>query len=139
MPVDCTENDTAIALTEVLNALSKELESGRLADHVDGSTTGSTCTDPVGSTCDATRGSTSGGATQGGGGRLTLDHALYVHLFLENMGHFAAANAVYCKRFPGSNPPARACVQVSNWGCHATFAWGDAAIAPSRNTSTHEA
>ncbi len=29
--------------------------------------------------------------------RMDLGHCLYAHLFLANMGHFQAANAVYCK------------------------------------------
>ncbi len=43
---------------------------------------------------------------------LTLGHALFVHLYLANMGHFAAANNVYAKYFPAMDPPSRACVQV---------------------------
>ena len=45
---------------------------------------------------------------------LPLDggHALFVHLYLANMGHFAAANSVYIQTFPAIDPPSRACVQV---------------------------
>lgn len=43
---------------------------------------------------------------------LTLDNALFVHLYLGNMAHFAAANAAYCAHLPASRPPSRACVQA---------------------------
>ncbi|GIL63455.1 hypothetical protein Vafri_17493, partial [Volvox africanus] len=43
---------------------------------------------------------------------MDLHHCLFVHLFLANMGHFQAANGVYCKHFPCRDPPSRACVQV---------------------------
>lgn len=43
---------------------------------------------------------------------LSLNHAIFVNLFLANMGHFAAANSIYCRYFPTVNPPSRACVQV---------------------------
>ncbi|GLC43297.1 hypothetical protein PLESTF_000414800 [Pleodorina starrii] len=43
---------------------------------------------------------------------MDLHHCLFVHLFLANMGHFQAANGVYCKHFPSRDPPSRACVQV---------------------------
>ncbi|KAG2444776.1 hypothetical protein HXX76_001519 [Chlamydomonas incerta] len=43
---------------------------------------------------------------------MDLHHCLFVHLFLANMGHFQAANGVYCKHFPGRDPPSRACVQI---------------------------
>jgi diphthine-ammonia ligase len=39
---------------------------------------------------------------------------LFVHLYLPNMRHFAAANAVYAQFFPAINPPARACVQLES-------------------------
>jgi hypothetical protein len=45
-----------------------------------------------------------------------LHHALFVHLYLGNMGHFAAANNVYCRHMPQHNPPSRACVQVGTGG-----------------------
>mmetsp|Transcript_35745 Transcript_35745/g.79546 ORF Transcript_35745/g.79546 Transcript_35745/m.79546 type:complete len:894 (+) Transcript_35745:147-2828(+) len=72
VPADCTENDTANALHDMLAAVERELAAMHLE----------------------------------------LNHALFVHLFLANMGHFAAANAVYCRHFPAHNPPSRACVQV---------------------------
>lgn len=37
----------------------------------------------------------------------------FVHLYLADMSHFAAANAAYCRHLPQINPPSRACVQVS--------------------------
>jgi enamine deaminase RidA (YjgF/YER057c/UK114 family) len=36
----------------------------------------------------------------------------FVHLYLADMGHFSAANAVYSSLLPGTNPPGRACVQL---------------------------
>lgn len=42
----------------------------------------------------------------------------FVHLYLADMAHFAAANAVYCRHLPQLNPPSRACVQV-----RALWAW----------------
>ena len=36
----------------------------------------------------------------------------FVHLYLADMGHFGAANAVYSALLPGVNPPGRACVQL---------------------------
>lgn len=38
--------------------------------------------------------------------------ALFVHLYLADMGHFAAANVAYCGHFPAVSPSARACVQA---------------------------
>ena len=43
---------------------------------------------------------------------LTLHIALFVHLYLADMSHFAAANAAYCHHFPTVSPSARACVEV---------------------------
>ena len=43
---------------------------------------------------------------------LTLHVALFVHLCLAEMSHFAAANAAYCRHFPAVSPSARACVEV---------------------------
>ncbi len=43
---------------------------------------------------------------------LSLGHALYLHLFLSNLGHFAAANKVYSKYLPQEDAASRACVQV---------------------------
>ncbi|GAX85055.1 hypothetical protein CEUSTIGMA_g12475.t1 [Chlamydomonas eustigma] len=39
-------------------------------------------------------------------------YAVFVHLYLANVGHFASANSVYCKTFPSLEPPSRATVQV---------------------------
>lgn len=40
-------------------------------------------------------------------------HAVaFVHLYLADMAHFSAANAVYSALLPGTNPPGRACVQL---------------------------
>ena len=44
---------------------------------------------------------------------LNLRFALFVHLYLADMAHFAAANAAYCRRFPAVSPSARACVQAA--------------------------
>ncbi|KAK9813243.1 hypothetical protein WJX72_011346 [[Myrmecia] bisecta] len=44
--------------------------------------------------------------------QLWLADALFVHLYLADMEHFAAANAAYCCHFPGVSPAARACVQL---------------------------
>lgn len=43
---------------------------------------------------------------------LDLGSAVFVHLYLASMGHFGAANSVYCSYFPSLDPPSRACVQV---------------------------
>lgn len=43
---------------------------------------------------------------------LSLEDALFVHLHLLDMRHFAAANAAYCQHLPKSQPASRACVQV---------------------------
>ncbi|KAG1662759.1 hypothetical protein FOA52_006784 [Chlamydomonas sp. UWO 241] len=50
--------------------------------------------------------------------RLGLDlsrHCMFVHLYLGNMGHFAAANKAYSHAFPLSNPPSRSCVQATSY------------------------
>jgi diphthine-ammonia ligase len=39
--------------------------------------------------------------------------ALFVHLLLRDMAHFAAANAAYCSVVPLLRPPARACVEAA--------------------------
>jgi enamine deaminase RidA (YjgF/YER057c/UK114 family) len=36
----------------------------------------------------------------------------FVHLYLADMGHFSAANAVYSALLPAASPPGRACVQL---------------------------
>ena len=38
--------------------------------------------------------------------------AVFVHLYLSNMSHFAAANSAYSCHFPSLNPPSRACLQT---------------------------
>jgi len=43
---------------------------------------------------------------------LSWRSALFVHLYLADMAHFAAANAGYAEALPPINPPARACVQL---------------------------
>jgi len=43
---------------------------------------------------------------------LSWRSALFVHLYLADMAHFAAANAGYAMALPPVNPPARACVQL---------------------------
>lgn len=43
---------------------------------------------------------------------LDLDSSLFVHLYLADMSHFAAANQAYCQHLPSVSPPSRACVQV---------------------------
>lgn len=43
---------------------------------------------------------------------LSLGAALMVHLYLADMACFGAANAEYCRHFPVSSPPARACLQA---------------------------
>ena len=43
---------------------------------------------------------------------LCLDIALFVHLYLADMAHFAAANAAYCRHLPAVSPSAGACVQA---------------------------
>jgi len=43
---------------------------------------------------------------------VNLDIALFVHLYLSDMSHFAAANAAYCCHFPAVSPSARACVEM---------------------------
>ena len=37
---------------------------------------------------------------------------LFVHLYLADMSHFAAANGAYRRHFPAVSPAARACVEV---------------------------
>ena len=44
---------------------------------------------------------------------LTWHDALFVHLYVPEMAHFAAANAAYSKFFPSINPPSRATVQLA--------------------------
>jgi diphthine-ammonia ligase len=39
--------------------------------------------------------------------------ALFVHLYVPAMAHFAAANAAYARFLPATNPPARATVQLA--------------------------
>lgn len=55
------------------------------------------------------------------GGSTSWQCSCFVHLYLADMSHFAAANAAYCRHLPQVNPPSRACVQVG-WvhGC----VWG---------------
>ena len=43
---------------------------------------------------------------------LSWRSALFVHLYIADMAHFAAANAGYAAVLPPVNPPARACVQL---------------------------
>ena len=43
---------------------------------------------------------------------LKLDVVLFVHLYLADMSHFAAANGAYRRHFPAVSPAARACVEV---------------------------
>ena len=43
---------------------------------------------------------------------LSLNIALFVHLYLADMTHFAGANSAYCRQFPAVSPSARACVQA---------------------------
>jgi diphthine-ammonia ligase len=38
--------------------------------------------------------------------------SIFVHLYLRDMAHFAAANAAYCSVMPQHSPPSRACVQL---------------------------
>lgn len=38
--------------------------------------------------------------------------ALFVHLYVPSMAHFAAANEAYSAFFPAINPPARATVEI---------------------------
>ncbi len=50
-----------------------------------------------------------------------MDNVLYVHLLLSTMGHFSAANNLYCKNFPQVDPPSRTCVQVRTcWDSYAS-------------------
>ena len=44
---------------------------------------------------------------------ITMDDALFVHLYVPNMDHFGAANQVYAEFLPAVNPPARATVQLA--------------------------
>ncbi|KAK9812092.1 hypothetical protein WJX73_005916 [Symbiochloris irregularis] len=44
---------------------------------------------------------------------LSLTDALFVQLYICDMGLFAAANAAYCSHFGTFRPPARACIQVN--------------------------
>lgn len=43
---------------------------------------------------------------------LSLDIALFVHLYLADMTHFAGANSAYSRHLPAVSPAARACVQA---------------------------
>ncbi|DBA87744.1 TPA: hypothetical protein ACH3X1_004745 [Trebouxia sp. C0004] len=43
---------------------------------------------------------------------LKLDIVLFVHLYLADMSHFAAANGAYRRHLPAVSPAARACVEV---------------------------
>lgn len=43
---------------------------------------------------------------------LSLQHTIFVHMFLMDMAHFTAANAAYSAHFSVVEPPSRACVQV---------------------------
>jgi len=43
---------------------------------------------------------------------LKLDIVLFVHLYLADMSHFAAANGAYRRHFPAVSPAARACLEV---------------------------
>jgi hypothetical protein len=47
---------------------------------------------------------------------LSWQHSVFVHLYLRDMEHFAAANQAYCQNLPQVGPPARACVQVRDQG-----------------------
>ena len=51
-----------------------------------------------------------GGALGAAG--LSWRSALFVHLYVPSMAHFAAANAAYAAFFPPVNPPARATVEI---------------------------
>ena len=44
---------------------------------------------------------------------MTLEDAVFVQLYLNDMRLFAAANRVYCAFFPNRDPPSRACIQLS--------------------------
>ena len=53
---------------------------------------------------------------------LSLNIALFVHLYLADMAHFGAANTAYCRHFPAVSPSARACVQAQlPSGCPVTL------------------
>jgi len=43
---------------------------------------------------------------------VSLADAVFVHLYLADMGSFAAANRAYSRHFPAVNPAARACIQT---------------------------
>ena len=43
---------------------------------------------------------------------LTLADAVFVQLYLADMGSFAAANKAYSRHFPAVSPAARACIQT---------------------------
>ena len=43
---------------------------------------------------------------------LSLADAVFVHLYLADMGSFAAANRAYSRHFPAVSPAARACIQT---------------------------
>eukprot|EP00798_Chlamydomonas_sp_ICE-L_P024632 gene24632-10253_t len=88
---ECSVNDSANALKEILVALKIALSKGPLSTYLHASA-------DVG--------------VEGGKHECPLEKALYVHVLLQNMDHFAATNAEYCRHFPSMNPPSRACVQV---------------------------
>ena len=57
------------------------------------------------------------GLTLGGAAGLeehgqTLGDAVFVQLYLADMGSFAAANRAYSRHFPAVRPAARACIQT---------------------------
>ena len=43
---------------------------------------------------------------------MILAEAVFVHLYLADMGTFAAVNRAYHRHFPAVSPAARACIQV---------------------------
>ena len=43
---------------------------------------------------------------------VSLQDALFVHLYLASMADFPAANAAFARHFAAVNPPARACVEA---------------------------
>ena len=43
---------------------------------------------------------------------MVLAEAVFVHLYLADMGTFAAVNRAYHRHFPAVSPAARACIQV---------------------------
>lgn len=68
-------------------------------------------------TCNTIEGLTPGGAAGLEEHRLNLADAVFVHLYLADMGSFAAANRAYARHFPAVRPAARACIQTPlHWG-----------------------